>query len=157
MKKAILIATGLIVLAIVACKKSDNGKAATKVQLISSATWKIDTIGFDNDGNGEIDNAVPGGFKPCELDNTISFAVDSTGTFDEGATKCNTTDPQSIPFTWYLKQSDSVIHIEGNLPGQLAGDTKVLVLTNTSLIMSKPVTITVPANITTNLIISLKK
>ena len=157
MKKGILIAAGIIGLGLAACKKSDNGKAVTKVDLITSTTWKIDTIGFDNDANGQIDMAVPGGFKSCELDNTIMFKSDSTGIFDEGASKCQTTDPQSTPFTWYFKQADSVIHIEGNLQGNLAGDTKVLTLSNTSLILTKPVQITVPVTATTNVIIALKK
>jgi hypothetical protein len=157
MKKAVLIATGIIGLAIVACKKNDNGKAATNVELITSTTWSIDTIGFDNDANGQIDNAVPGGFKSCELDNTIKFSQDSTGVFDEGATKCNTTDPQSTPLTWYFKDSAKVIHIDGNLQGQLAGDAKILALTNTSFILTKVVTITTPVMFTSNLIIALKK
>ena len=46
MKKAILIATGIIGLGIAACKKNDNGKVVTNVDLITGNTWKIDTIGF---------------------------------------------------------------------------------------------------------------
>lgn len=158
MKKAILIATVLIGVAFVACKKNkDENKTNTKISLITSATWKIDTIGFDMDKNGSIDSEVPGGLKACETDNTLKFASDSTGVFDEGATKCDTSDPQSIPFTWTYNDTTSVINIQGNLPGQLKGDIKVLTLSETSFILSKNVVSTFPVPFDGNLIVALKK
>jgi hypothetical protein len=152
MKKAILVAMGFVGLATVACKKDDNNKPVTSVDLITSTTWKIDTIGFDNDKNGEIDQAVATGFKPCELDNTITFAKDSTGVFDEGALKCDPADAQTIPLTWQFKENDKVINIQGDLPGEMKGDINILALTNTSFVLSKNVTL-----FDSNLIIKLEK
>jgi hypothetical protein len=158
MKKAILVAIVLIGVGIVACKKDNNGpKTNPKIDLITSATWKIDTIGFDMDKNGSIDTEVPGGFNACETDNTLKFSSDSTGVYDEGATKCDPADPQSIPFTWTYNDTSSVINIQGALPGELKGDIKVLTLTETSFIMSKNIVQTFPVQFDGNLIVSLVK
>jgi hypothetical protein len=158
MKKAILVAMSLIGLGIVACKKdkAEVTPPATSAELLMSATWKIDTIGFDMNKDGTLDSEVPGGLKPCEMDNTLDFTTDSTGKYDEGALKCNTTDPQTIDFTWQLKDNDKVINIQG-LPGELNGDINILTLNDSALVMSKNITVTFPVPFNANLIISLQK
>jgi hypothetical protein len=158
MKKAILIAVGLIGLAVAACKKDDNGKSATIAQLLTSSTWKYDTIMIDLDKNGTADRPVPSGYIPaCQLDNTITFKSDLTGITDEGATKCNDSLPQSTPFTWVLKNGDSTLTITGNSDVQLNGDIVIKSITNTSMVLIKNVTITNPITINANAIITLKK
>lgn len=107
------------------------------------------------DKNAVIDMSVPGGLAACQMDNTLKFSLDSTGVFDEGATKCQSSTPQSIPFTWSLKENDKVINITGNLPGDLKGDINVLTLTDSTFVMSKEVTIALGNK--ANLIISLQK
>jgi hypothetical protein len=159
MKKALIAALLFTVFAVVSCKKDDDtDNNVTAVDLIANGTWKIDTIGFDSDKNGTIDSPVPGGFDACELDNTLTFNKDTaTGVFDEGALKCDASDPQTIDFQWQLKNGDSVINFSGNLPGELQGDVNILTLTNTQLIMSKNVVLTFPVQFDQNIIISLKK
>jgi hypothetical protein len=159
MKKPIIVALLLAGFAIASCDKDDdNDTPVTAVDLITSGTWSIDTIGFDSDKNGSIDTPVPGGFDACDLDNTLTFNKDSTtGVFDEGALKCDPSDPQSIDFGYQLKNSDSVINFTGNLPGELKGDVNILTLTNTQLIMSKRVVLTFPVAFDQNIIIALKK
>ena len=118
---------------------------------------KIDTIGFDANKDGTIDEAVPGGFQECELDNTLTFNKDSvSGVFDEGALKCDAADPQTIDFGYQLK-GDSVINFSGNLPGELKGDVNILTISNTQLVMSKRIVVTFPVQFDKNLIISLFK
>jgi hypothetical protein len=159
MKKPIIVALLLAGFAIASCDKDDdNDTPVTAVDLITSGTWSIDTIGFDADKNGTIDSPVPGGFDACDLDNTLTFNKDSaTGVFDEGALKCDPADPQSIDFGYQLKNNDSVINFTGNLPGELKGDVNILTLTNTQFIMSKRVVLTFPVAFDQNIIISLKK
>lgn len=160
MKKVFFVGLVSVALLAVACKKDSDPPPedpVTAVDLLTSATWKIDTIGFDLDKNGEIDTEVPGGFEACDLDNTLSLSADSTGVFSEGALKCSDASPSTIPFTWYLKNEDKVINIEGNLPGELHGDVDILTLTADAFVMSKPVNLTVPIPIDGNLIISLRK
>src|SRR5712675_410732 len=86
------------------CKKSGSGTSNTT--LISSSAWVYDTGGIDADNNGTIDSPFPAGFlKSCELDNLITFKVDGNGVIDEGATKCNSTDPQTTNFVWSFKSN----------------------------------------------------
>lgn len=157
MKRLIIVALVLAGFAFVACNKDDdNNTPVTAVDLLASGTWKIDTIGFDGNKDGTIDEAVPGGLQECELDNTLTFNKDSaTGVFDEGALKCDTADPQTIDFGYQLK-GDTVISFTGNLPGELQGDINILTLTNTQFIMSKRIVI-LAAQFDKNLIISLTK
>ena len=85
MKKPIIVALIVAGCAFVACNKDDdnNNPAVTTIDLLASGTWKIDTIGFDANKDGTIDEAVPGGFQECELDNTLTFNKDSvSGVFD---------------------------------------------------------------------------
>lgn len=159
MKKFLVAALFLSGFAIVSCDKDDdNDDPVTAVDLITTGTWIIDTIGFDSDKNGSIDSPVPGGLDACELDNTLTFNKDSaTGVFDEGALKCQPGDPQSSNFEWQLKNSDSVMTITGDIPGELKGDVNIVTLTNTQLIMSKRVVLSFPVEFDQNLIISLRK
>jgi hypothetical protein len=158
MKKAILIAIGFAGLAVVACKKGDNGKSATTAQLLTSTTWKIDTLSLDINKDGTADTPLPDGtVQSCDLDNTITFKSDGTGIADEGATKCQDSLPQSTPFTWTLKNSDSTLVIVGDLFQGLQGDVTVKQITNTKLVLIKPITITTPITLQANAILTLKK
>ena len=160
MKKPLIVVLILAGFAFFACKKDDDNEPTpvTSIDLLTSGVWNIDTIGFDADKNGTIDEAIPGGFQECELDNTLLFNKDSvTGVFDEGAMKCDSLDPQTIDFGYQLKNGDSVINFTGNLPGELKGDVNIQSLTNTQFIMSKRIVITFPIQIDKNLIIALKK
>jgi len=135
------------------CKKSSSGQSAT--QLLTSAAWKYDTGGLDIDKNGSVDTPFPPGFiKSCETDNTLTFKSDGTGTVDEGATKCNSTDPQTSPFTWSFKNNNTIINFPDTLFGTLGGDVKVNSLTSSKLELQKEVNIT--STTTANVILDLK-
>ena len=157
MKKPIIVVLLLAGFAISACDKDDDNDTppVTTVDLLASGTWKIDTIGFDGNKDGVIDEAIPGGFDSCELDNTLTFNKDSaTGVFDEGALKCDPSDPQTIDFGYQLK-GDTVINFSGNLPGELKGDVNIETLTSTQFVMSKRIVIAPVFD--KNLIIALTK
>lgn len=158
MKKTIIVALLMAGFAFVACNKDDNDNPqVTTIDLLASGTWKIDTIGFDGNKDGVIDEAIPAGvFEECDLDNTLTFNKDSvSGIFDEGALKCDPADPQTIDFTYQLK-GDTVINFSGNLPDELKGDVTIQTLTNTQFIMSKRIVLSFPP-IDKNLIIALTK
>lgn len=155
MKRALLVATGCILLAIAACKKDKDGDKNTPMDLITSATWKIDTMGFDTNADGAIDVEMAPPLESCDLDNTLTFFSDSTGIFSEGPTKCNAANPETIPFDWELKSNNTVINLSG-LPSLLNGDVKILTLTNTSLVLSKTIAVPIPGY-EGALIVSLKK
>lgn len=154
MKKAIVVASMFLAVAVVSCKKDDD-KQVTSAELLTSTTWKIDTLGWDMDKNGSIDERLA--LEECELDNTLTFSSDSTGVFDEGVTKCDAADPQSSPFQWSLNDSTKTLTIIGNIPGELEGDVKILTLDNTTLLLSKNIKSNFPIQFDGNLIVSLKK
>lgn len=158
MKKPVIVALIFAGFVFNACKKDDKttNPTATTVDLLANGTWKIDTIGFDDNNDGVIDEAIPGGVEACELDNTLTFNKDSvSGVFDEGATKCDPANPQTVDFGYHLK-GDTVINFSGTLPEELQGDVHIVTLSNTQLIMSKRIMIPFPP-IDKNIIISLTK
>ena len=141
------------------CDKDDDDKDVTKerVQFITSSSWKYDTIGIDNTGDGKPDAPVPSQFAPqkCDTDNTITFKSDSTGALDEGSTKCSSGDPQTTPFTWWFKDNGSVLYTPDQIFGAgVSGDFKVGEITTSRLRVIKEVSIPFGGSVT--LVLDLK-
>jgi hypothetical protein len=126
------------------CKKDDDDKDVTKerVQFITSATWKYDTVGIDTNKDGKPDQPLTGiSLEKCDTDNTITFKSDSTGLLSEGATKCNASDPQNTPFTWYFKEKGTVLYTPDQIFGNgITGDFKVGEITTSRLRVIKDIT-----------------
>lgn len=143
MKKYVLsvLAIGFI---IYGCKKDDDNKDVTKerVQFITSATWKYDTVGIDTNKDGKPDQPLTGvSLEKCDTDNTITFKSDSTGLLSEGATKCNSSDPQNTPFTWYFKEKGTVLYTPDQIFGNgITGDFRVGEITTSRLRVIKDIT-----------------
>lgn len=136
------------------CKKSSSGNSNTT--LLTTSAWIYDTGGIDADNNGTIDSPFPAGFiQACEVDNLISFKSDGSGVIDEGATKCNTTDPQDRSFVWSFKNNNT-LNIPDSIYGVPGGDLKINTLTSTKLELEKQVQITSPITTTVYAIIDLK-
>ncbi len=145
MNNPLLFCSVLMLLATVACKKDDNKKNPDEraLELITSTSWKIDTIGLDTDGNNEIDTEIPFPLQACEKDNILTFSSDSTGNYGEGATKCDGVDPDNTPFTWLFKANNTVLNVDGNLNELLTGDINIITLSETSLILAKDVNLSI--------------
>ena len=143
MKQAVIYSAVLLgCLTMSACSKSDEKKEDpnNKTTLLASGKWKYSDAGPDLDMNGVKDsNLPPGVLAACDIDNTITFKTDKTGVIDEGALKCNTTNPQSVPFTWELKNNDQLLTISTALFPGINGDIKIVELTATKLTLSKVV------------------
>ena len=154
MKKAILIATGTILMGIAACKKKSDDPV-TPSQILSN-TWNYDTAAFDTNKDGVPDQPLGALEQECDTDNTFTFNADGTGVADEGAIKCDDGDPQQTNFGWSLK-SDSVMTITGDIVEQLKGDANILELSTTTLRLSKSFELTTPIPFNANLIITLKR
>lgn len=146
--------SGLVILFAVvftiACKKdsssnNNNNTGKTKTELITSSTWK-----FDNAKIGTID--VSSYFDDCDKDNTVTFVSNGTGTADEGPTKCDPSDPQTVPFNWSFENNETTIHTSTPLfAGN--GDFNLNILSDTQLAVARD---TVLAGITQTFIITLK-
>jgi len=126
------------------CKKkdSDSPSGSNKTTLLTQSSWKFNNAGIDPNKDGNIDTDISGFVSDCLKDNTVSFSSsNNSGTMDEGASKCNTSDPQSVPFTWAFTNSETKINITGNVIAGKGGEYKINSLTSTSFSLSKDTTI----------------
>ncbi|MES1225782.1 MAG: hypothetical protein ABUT20_60450 [Bacteroidota bacterium] len=126
------------------CKKSSHEK--TKAELIAQSSWK-----YDNAKVGGID--VSSFLDDCDKDNIVTFSSNGSGTADEGPTKCNMADPQSVPFTWEFQSSETILHASAPLFPGGNGDFVLITLTDTQLVVSQDITV---SGTTQNAVITLK-
>ena len=85
------------IFAFYACKKD----TATKTDLLTQHSWK--QTGFTFNGVSLYDS-----LDACDKDNIFTFSTNFTYKQDEGATKCNSTDPQTIESgNWAFTNSES--------------------------------------------------
>jgi len=143
-----------IVAVVAACKKS-NSSDGSRTTLITKAAWKYDLSGVDLNKDGAIDLPDTTAL-PCEKDNTYLFKKDSTGVADEGATKCDPTDPQSSNFNWSLKSNQTILVLSGiSLAGGVftGGDVNISTMTDDKLVVYKD---TVVSSLSFRYILSFK-
>ena len=82
--------------------KSDPAPSISKTDLISK-TWKLTAL-TANGADTYVD------LQPCEKDNLYSFTKSGNYTNDEGATKCDSTDPQVVEtLKWSFLQNETVL------------------------------------------------
>ena len=131
------------------CSK-DKASGSTKTASITSSTWVFSSASIDqnNDGVGDV-GVPPSVLLPCYTDNTLTFSVNGTGSFDEGGSKCNAADPQTSAFTWSFTNGEQNINFSATLFPGASGDFKIIKLDASTLILSKLVTISgLPAPVT---------
>lgn len=128
-------------LLIISCQKEGSG-AKSKTELIASASWKYESAAIDSDNNGTGETPLPAGIlEACQTDNLLIFAANGSGTVDEGATKCNAGDPQTVPFTWTFGTNETVINFSSAVFAGVSGEFKIITLTETQLVLSKSITV----------------
>lgn len=160
MKKVIFLPLLAMALFTVGCSKDndddDNGQSE-RMQLITSAAWKYDNAGIDLTGDEVGDFPVPESLLgDCDKDNVITLKADSTGTIDEGLTKCDPDDPQTVNITWEFKNNETVINVPQNIFGGVSGEVKIKTLTATKLTLVKVVPISDPTPGTATVVLDLK-
>lgn len=103
MKKLFLVLSAVAALG--ACKKDSETTPTTssRTDLLTAKPWQATTVNITVSGI-----PIPSGqfISACQLDNTYKFNADKTLVVDEGATKCNTTDPQTTSGTWAFANTD---------------------------------------------------
>jgi hypothetical protein len=131
-----------------ACNKdSDNNNTPkTNTDLLVQSAWKFDNAKVNG---ADVSSLIQG----CQKDNTITFAAGGTGTLDEGATKCNSSDPQSNPFTWNFATNETVLHVSATLFTGGSSDFHIETLNETQLILSQDIDI---AGTTQNAVVTFK-
>lgn len=107
----------LIMIALVtglACKKEKVTKSRT--ELLTTGSWHVVAYTVDPavdwDGDGTKETNVYAVEEPCIKDDRTTFFPNGTGELDEGPTKCNDNDPQTIPITWSFNQNESKITVQ---------------------------------------------
>jgi len=117
-KKAAMVILSVAVMA--GCKKDDN-KSKSKTELLTSGSWKQTSVYFspavDFDGDGHEENEVINLYPPCSKDDLLTFKTNGTAVSDEGASKCDPSDPQVIETTNWKFSDDETKILIGN-PGE---------------------------------------
>ena len=124
--------------AIFSCKKSSDASSKSKTTLATQSSWKIQSVGADLNKDGTVDNDVTSQLQACQLDNIYTLKTDGTGTSDEGAAKCNASDPQTSAITWSFKSNETIF--SGNL-GFFSGDATISTLNDVNFVLWKDTTL----------------
>ena len=129
MKKTLLFLGTIAVLS--GCKKSDESPAtaSSRTDLLTAKSWRLAAVTVTANGL-----PVPSSvfIEDCDKDDTFKFNADKTLVQDAGASKCNTSDPQTQAGTWAFNSDQSKLTIAvPNSP--LNGDGDIKELTATSL------------------------
>jgi hypothetical protein len=141
---------------LLACTKDstpDPTPASSNMTNLTASTWLYENAGVDADKNGTIDlpltaTEVP----PCLADNKLTFKSDNTAIADEGATKCNTSNPQTSTFNWNFSNNEKVLNISSPVFAVFSGNLNILTLNSTKLTLGRDTVIsTIPMQIIVNL------
>lgn len=108
-------------------KKSTPPK--TKTQLLTQASWK-----FKSASVGGVDASSL--IQACQKDNILVFASAGTGNMNEGASKCNAGDPDTVPFTWSFSSGETILTISVQLFSGSSNDFTISKLTETTLVLT---------------------
>jgi len=126
--------TLIVSLFFTACSKSDSSSSKTKTELITQSSWKF--------SNAKVSGTDVSAFlQTCQKDNILVFAAAGTGTLDEGAAKCNSSDPQTNPFTWNFATNETVLHVSTVLFTGGSSDFNIVSLTDAQLVLSQDITV----------------
>ena len=113
------------------CSKDKNDTPPTKTELITQGSWKFSAATV---GGSDVSSFL----QSCQKDNIMVFvAVGLTGTIDEGATKCNSGDPQTNPFTWSFGSGETVLNISATLFTGGSSVFNLVSLSSTQLVVSQ--------------------
>ena len=122
------------------CSKSTDAStsatAATKTQLLTSSDWIIIGLEYRKETatTWTDDYAL---WLACQKDNKFVFKTNNSYEFNEGASKCNPSDPQILQAgTWQLTSNETVLAIQQETNGTDAFNANIESLTSNSLIFS---------------------
>lgn len=102
------------------CNKDEDkntNTAKTKTELLTAAPWKrtalISTPAYDWNADGTFATDILTTMWPCEKDNLDIYKANGIFETNEGATKCNPSDPQSWTVTWVFAVNETKLIFDG--------------------------------------------
>lgn len=125
----------LAALALGSCKKNDsNSPTPSKTDLLTAKNWRITadkTVNTVGSVSSTDDNYATS--PACERDNFIKFNTDKKAVYDEGATKCDTSDPQTASAAWDFNSDATKLTFTDPSGSGLSIQEDILELTATTL------------------------
>jgi hypothetical protein len=126
-KLILLVIVCFTVLSFSSCDKNDSPPPSNTDHITRSA-WK-----FDKAMSGSTD--VSGFVNACYKDNVMTFLATGSGTLDEGASKCNSGDPQTVNFTWNFTNNGNTLNVTAGIFAGQSGAFKVISINETQMIL----------------------
>jgi len=122
MKQSVQLSALLLIMAGVipfqACKKDEKDTPKTKTELITTGSWKMtaNTVnpGIDIDFDGDTETNLFDYLDGCFKDDVTTFKTNGTAEGNEGASKCNNTDPQTYSLTWSFASNETKLNLDGD-------------------------------------------
>ena len=92
------------------CKKDkDDPKPKSKTELLTAKNWRLSAA---TSVIGPITIDVYAAQDACDKDDFLKFNTNKSLIFDEGLTKCDLRDPQSITGAWDLTVNDTKLKMQ---------------------------------------------
>ena len=113
------------------CDKTDEAPP-TNTDYITKASWKFSSA---KAGGIDVTAQVPACFK----DNTITFAINGSGTITEGTNVCAPPSPPT--FTWTFQNNGTQLSLSNALVTGGSGLFTIVLLNDASLVVSQNMTI----------------
>lgn len=107
MKKALIFVFLGSSLIFSSCKKDSD---PTKKEMIVGKNWVVTAFTVDP-AYPIIGNNLYNQIAACTKDDITKFAADGKATFDEGASKCQVTDPQTTTGSWAFNTNETVLSV----------------------------------------------
>lgn len=115
MKNYLLLLAVAASVSLASCGNDDDDVVAkSKTELLTSSGWKATSLtinpAFDFDGDGVKETDLLAGEAACNTDDITVYKTDKTYTDEEGASKCDPSDPQVYGNgTWTFNGDESVL------------------------------------------------
>jgi hypothetical protein len=119
---------------IFSCKKDSGTSAPSNTDLLTKASWKIVNAEADTLGTGVYFSLLPY-LDNCEKDDITTYKADHTYQITEGASKCNSTDPDIYDSgNWQFSADEKLLIQQGS---SSTGTYTIESLTDATLIVSE--------------------
>ncbi|WP_035562689.1 lipocalin family protein [Hymenobacter sp. IS2118] len=114
----------------VSCKKDSEPKPEpTKTDLLTAKSWRLTDIKV----GGQSFYAF---LDACDKDDFIKFNANKSATFDQGAVRCDQSEPQSASGKWEFTTNETKLKLTD--PDGDVTEGNITTLSATSLVLSEP-------------------